>query len=43
MNVNDLKENMDCTIISTKKDKKYESRSVIRKIERNTRYVDVVR
>ena len=43
MNVNDLKENMDCTIISTKKDKKYESRSVIRKIERNTIYVDVVR
>ncbi len=43
MNVNDLKINTECTLISTKKDKKFEAKSVIRIIERGIIYVDVIR
>lgn len=39
MTVRDLKEGMTCTIISTKKDGKYESDSVIQKINKSTIYV----
>ncbi len=40
MTVKDLKENMSCTLISAKKDRKYESKKVIRIIERDAIYVD---
>ncbi len=39
MTIKDLHEGMTCTIISTKKNGKYESRTSIQKIEKNTIYV----
>ena len=40
MTVKDLKENMTCTLISAKKDRKFEKKTTIRIIERDTVYVD---